>query len=345
MAIDGSDNVHITWYDTTNLEGCGTDYDIFYANYSATTVQWSHAKVIKDNINGTINWNTGESKTPDIAAEGSGNVHVAWYDKTNLEGSGTDADIFYANYTDATGQWSHAKVISDNINGTINWNTGDSRGPSIAVENSGNVHIAWHDYTNLEGSGTDADIFYANYTATTRQWSHTKVISDNVNGTINWNTKASLYPAITIDGSENVHVVWDDRTNLEGSGTDADIFYAHFSAATGQWSHVKVISDNVNGTINWNTEGSFYPAIAVDGSGNVHITWEDNTNLEGCSPSAEQEIFYAKGIFSGGGVYLLPGGDDDDDDDKVATIPFGNYYLIFALVSIIILIAYKRYKL
>ena len=138
-------------------------------NLKTSSIDWSHTKVISDNVNGTINWNTGNGGGSDIAVDGSENVHVVWYDYTNLEGSGTDADIFYANYSAATGQWSHAKVISDNLNGTINWNTGNSYNPTIAIDGSDNVHVTWFDDTNLEGCGIDTDIFYANYSAATGQ--------------------------------------------------------------------------------------------------------------------------------------------------------------------------------
>ena len=32
--------------------------------------------------------------------------------------------------------------------------------PTIAVDDAGNVHIAWEDWTNYSDSGTDYDIFY-----------------------------------------------------------------------------------------------------------------------------------------------------------------------------------------
>ncbi len=38
--------------------------------------------------------------------------------------------------------------------------TGHSSSPTIALDGSGNVHIAWTDYTDYSGSGTDHDIFY-----------------------------------------------------------------------------------------------------------------------------------------------------------------------------------------
>ncbi len=45
--------------------------------------------------------------------------------------------------------------------------TGDSEFSTISVDDSGNVHIAWEDYTDYGGSGTDPDIFYKRWNATT----------------------------------------------------------------------------------------------------------------------------------------------------------------------------------
>ncbi|TXT64546.1 MAG: hypothetical protein BAJALOKI1v1_550003 [Promethearchaeota archaeon] len=291
LAVDSSGNLHAVWHDGTNLEGCGFDYDIFYANYSVATSLWSHAHVISDNVNGTINWNTGHSINPSLTVDDSGNIYVIWEDETNLEGCDTDSDIFYANYSVTTGMWSHAQVISDNVNGTANWNNDTSENAEISINGSGNIHVVWQDRTNLEGCDTDLDIFYANYSVATELWSHAQVISDNVNGTTNWNDYISQNPNIAVDSYGNIHVVWDDKTNLEGCDTDSDIFYANYSTATGLWSHAQVISDNVNGTINWNTGHTYYPSIAIDGSEDLHVVWHDSTDLNGCS-NADYDIFY-----------------------------------------------------
>jgi hypothetical protein len=90
------------------------------------------------------------------------------------------------------------------------------------VDNSGNVHVVWEDSTPLYSSGGDKDIFYTKYSSNTAQWSQISVISDS---DLNWNKNGSSEPAIDVDISGNVHIVWRDSTNLENSGTDNDIFY------------------------------------------------------------------------------------------------------------------------
>jgi len=103
--------------------------------------------------------------------------------------------------------------------------TGTSFSPTIAVDGSGNVHIAWCDLTDYSGSGMDWDIFYRRWNATTAAWTMTEVVSTE-------STDGSLSPTIAADGSGNIHFAWDDYTNYGGSGGDYDIFYKKFSSPT-----------------------------------------------------------------------------------------------------------------
>ncbi|MHA1377403.1 MAG: hypothetical protein ACTSRG_03365 [Candidatus Helarchaeota archaeon] len=163
----------------------------------------------------------------------------------------------------SSSNWSNATVISDD---STLWNNDSSSYPSIAVDGTGNVHVVWHDYTHGEW-GTDSEIMYANHTIA--GWSNATVISDD--GTL-WNDDSSSYPSIAVDGTGNVHVVWQDYTDGEW-GTDSEIMYANCTAAG--WSNATVISDN---STLWNNGSSYNPSVAVDGTGNVHVVWSDYTN-------------------------------------------------------------------
>jgi hypothetical protein len=95
---------------------------------------------------------TGDSWDPSLAVDSGGTVHIAWWDITDYDGSGTDSDIFYKRFVPGTG-WTTTDVVSTESTG-ISWD------PSLAVDSSGTVHIAWYDWTDYDGSGTDSDIFY-----------------------------------------------------------------------------------------------------------------------------------------------------------------------------------------
>ena len=119
-----------------------------------------------------------------MAVDSSGNVHVAWADLTDYGGAGTDQDIFYRRFEFALPaepaslrdlvEFPGAVHLRDLYEATYppDWetltktevvstvSTGDSLYPSLAVDSSGNVHVAWVDSTDYGGSGTDPGIFY-----------------------------------------------------------------------------------------------------------------------------------------------------------------------------------------
>ncbi|NVM03954.1 MAG: VCBS repeat-containing protein [Candidatus Helarchaeota archaeon] len=269
IITDKNGNIHVVWTDYTVGEWGGgfLDSEIMYANYSAAG--WSNATVISDDYTG---WNDERSDSPEIATDNNSNIHVVWWDDTNGEW-GTDSEIMYANYTAAG--WSNATLISD----IYGWNDDNSWNPSIAMDNNGNIHVAWLDYTDGEW-GTDSEIMYTNYTVA--GWSNATVISDDYTG---WNDGTSTQTSISTDNDGNIHVVWEDATNGEW-GTDTEIMYTNYNTSTG-WSNATVISD----IYGWNDGQSFNPRIAIDKNGNIHAVWQDFTPGEW---GTDVEIMYIR---------------------------------------------------
>ncbi|KKM60832.1 hypothetical protein LCGC14_1537820 [marine sediment metagenome] len=127
---------------------------------------------------------------------------------------------------------------------------------------------------------------YVNYTIGTG-WSNATVISDGFGG-VYWNDGNSIVPAVAVDSSNTVHVVWHDFT-VGPWGGDAEIMYANYTIATG-WSNATVISDGFGG-VYWNDGDSLAPLVAVDSTDTVHVVWYDYTD----GPwGTDLEIMYAK---------------------------------------------------
>ncbi len=209
--------------------------------------------------------------------------------------------------------WSNATAISD----LYGWNNGPSFAPKVAVDGFGNVHVVWHDATN-GAWGNDIEIMYANYTAA--GWSNAIVISD-LNG---WNNDFSFYPSIAVDGSGNLHVVWEDYTDGEW-GSDDEIMYANYTAAG--WSNATAISD----IYGWNDGDSYRAKVAVDGSDNLHVVWVDDTDGEW---GTDKEIMYtnytAAGWSNATAISDLYGWNDGDSSyPSVAMDGFGNVYVVW----------------
>jgi hypothetical protein len=262
IAVDGAGNLHVAWSDGTNLNGSGTDYDIFYKCWNVTTSTWETLEVVStETTNGAF--------TPSIASDNAGNLHVAWYDYTNYNSSGTDQDIFSKRRNATTGTWTTTEVVSTE-------STDTSWFPSIAVDGAGNSLVAWEDYTDYSGAGTDDDIFYKRWNSTTGTWTTTEVVFPE---SINYSSDVS----IAADSIGNVHIVWDDRTNYSDEGTDVDIFYKRWNFANGTWTPIEVVSTE-------STFTSVNPSIAVDFIGNVHVAWQDFTDYGGAQ--TDEDVFY-----------------------------------------------------
>lgn len=311
IATDPFGNLHIVWQDRTNYMGSGGDYDIFYKCWNATTSQWMATVVVSTESDGS-------SYIPTIAVDNVGNIYVAWYDNMNYSGSGSDWDIFYKLWNATTGIWTVTQVIStESDGGSVN--------PDIAVDKDGNVHLTWQDLTNYSGCGTDYDIFYKCWNVSTSSWSLSEVLStgtaepsvtpsitvdlnDNIhivwhqmNGISDnilykcWNattgtwtiteiisTESTLQatePAIEADNKGNIHVTWLDNSPYAGSDIYNDVFYKYLNATTRTWTMTEIVSNESPITC-------YYPTIAIDPTGHVHIAWYEHLN--------DQEFIYYK---------------------------------------------------
>ncbi|MBD3255114.1 MAG: hypothetical protein GF383_08465 [Candidatus Lokiarchaeota archaeon] len=342
IAVDASNNLHVVWEETTNGDW-GSDTEIMYVNYTASG--WSDATVISDDETA---WNTGESIDPDIGVDSNNDLHVVWVDETEGPWGGVypDWEIMYANYTSSG--WSNATVISDGFADIWGWNNDTSVHPDIVVDSDNNLHVVWEDDTEgpWGGGSSDSEIMYAYYTNSS--WSNATVISDKWGDGEEWNTGNSRDPTITIDTSDNIHVVWEDYTEgpWGGGSSDYEIMYAYYTNSS--WSNATVISDKWGDGEEWNTGNSFRPAFAVDASDNLHVVWGDYTPGVWGSGGLDMEIMYTKITQSSeaDGISPIGGTDDDDDDDDKdePIIPFGHYYLMFMGIGIISLLVYKKHK-
>ena len=165
--------------------------------------------------------------------------------------------------------WTITEVVSTE-------STMNSVVPSLAVGSDGTVHIAWCDYTDYGGSGSDEDIFYKKYVLGSG-WTVTEVVSTE-------STMNSIVPSLGVGSDGTVHVAWMDWTSYGGSGGDIDIFYKKFVPGSG-WTATEVVSTE-------SVDDSRGPCLAVHSDGSIHIAWFDETDYGGCG--TDNDIFYKK---------------------------------------------------
>jgi BNR repeat-containing family member len=196
-----------------------------------------------------ITWTPGESIYPSLAVDPSGNPHVVWQDNTH--GS---YEIYYKKSSDGGTTW------TSNIR--LSWNySAFSAAPQMAADSQGRLHVVWHGY--MPGN---TDVYYRKSTDGGASWSSTIKLT-SIAG-------SSIVPAIAVDFSGNLHVVWVDDT----SG-NREIYYKKSTDGGAIWTGRKRLT--------WNSGESYKPVIAADSSGGIHVLWHDST-------PGNDEIYYKK---------------------------------------------------
>ncbi|MFX0098691.1 MAG: hypothetical protein ACFFCS_03855, partial [Candidatus Hodarchaeota archaeon] len=261
MALDSEGNLYIAWCAYSESLSSGEDFDIFFRMLNMSTGTWGDIELVSID-------STDESLNPSIAVDSAGNIHVAWQDLTNLGSDGPDVDIFYRLWNASSMSWNDTIVMSND-------STSDSLSPCIAVDNSTNdTFIAWEDYTNYNSAGTDSDIFLRAWDYSDQAFNTTEVISTD---SLNDSREVSI--AVN-NNTGDVHLAWSDLTNASSSDIFHKLRYSNESLGA-----TEVVSENYTGY-------SSSPSIAVDGSGTIHVVWDDFSDNSNSGPDAD--IYYRK---------------------------------------------------
>jgi len=280
ITIVSSNNIHVAWMDDTPGE-----FEIFYQRSTDGGSSWTQKR---------LSWNLGWSANPAIVVDSGNHVHVVWDDKT----PGTE-DIYYRMSTNGGANWAAVKRLT--------WSSGSSFRPSIAVDSSDNLHLAWQD----EAPG-NIEIYYKKSTNGGSSWTTKR---------LTWNSGSSVRPEIAVDSSDNIHLVWRDDTSgnreiyykkstnvgatwgltkrltwntglsivpVIATDSSNNIYVVWYDSSPGNWELYNKKSTNGGGTwlgtrrLTWNSGSSLRPAVAVDSNGNIHLVWEEEStgNLE-----------------------------------------------------------------
>jgi hypothetical protein len=264
IVADSNGVTHVVWEDFADIIIVDGNQDIYYKHRSAVGI-WSAAEIVTDlSIQSAYN--------PEIQLDSQENVIIAWNDLSNILGSGTDQDVFYRQLDKDLITWSPLKLISSESDST-------SASPSLSKGVDGIIHIIWYDYSDYEGAGTDADIFYKNYDSSLDSWSISDIVSTESTGT-------SFRPEVGVDGTNSIYVIWEDTTDVGGGGTGNNILFKYLDLNTHTWSSLAILTYN-------HIASSFYPDLVVDSLGHVHTIFLDNDpSLLGSG--ADNDLFYKK---------------------------------------------------
>ncbi len=236
IAIDSSDAIHVAWEDDTVAHS----YEIFYRRSTDGGATWSAAQ--------RLSWTPlSGSYSPALATKADNTVHIVWEDAAT-----GNWEIYYKKSTDGGANWSTAKRLT--------WNSGSSYSPAIALDSTDGIHVVWYDDTP-----GNYEVCYKRSTDGGANWSALK----NLTGT----SGLSEHPAIALDSSNAIHVVWDEWALGE-------VYYRKSTDGGLTWTATTRLT--------WTSGRSEYIAMAIGASDTIHVVWQDDAPFN-------WEIYYKKG--------------------------------------------------
>lgn len=259
LSLDHDGNVHVVWVDWSSYLDSGVGGDIYYRQRDSTS-SWGAIELVSSEST------EGSEFDPSLGIDAEGNVHVAWVDRTDYMGAGSDRDVWYKKRDSLTGAWSVAEVVSTESDG---W----SWMPTLSVDSEGNIHVAWSDDADYMGAGSDEDIFYKRFDVTTSSWTATEVMTPGSTAPYCQNTDSFVDPL------DNLHLVWYCSDGEKG------IKYRRWDAYAQSWTETQMIATE-------STDHTTEASVAVDSSLFVHVAWADWTDYSGSG--TDTDIFYKR---------------------------------------------------
>ena len=242
IAIDAADEIHVVW-EMRSAENSFTSA-IYYRRTVGGPNQWQPIERVS--TLGRI------ANRPQLALDNADTPHVVWYDVG-------DEEIFYSTF--APSGWTVPENVSNTPPSTVGI-TIASQAPGIAIDGSGQIHIAWKD--TLSGTQLDT-IYYA--TRGKQSWLRQTILSQpEVGHDMDQAIGVNVHVLAAPNG--NVHILWSDN---DQRGTLQVFNSNNLGRASGTtWSSPTIITPA--------TPQGNRPSGYVDDQGRLHLLW---TNPEG----------------------------------------------------------------
>lgn len=240
LVSDGAGGAIIAWVD----ERSG-DSNIYAQKINSTgTVQWTG--------NGVVVSDAAENQYAlQLISDGASGAIITWQDYR----SGSNFDIYAQKLNSSgTAQWTEDGIIISDA-------TGNQSGPKIISDNSGGAIIVWKD--SREGNYKNPDIYAQRINSSgTALWTEDGEYVANYKY---YEEVDSVELEMVTDDSSGAIITWQDYR----SESDYDIYAQRLNSSGG----VEWIADGV--VISNASADQRSPKIVADGSGGAIITWED----------------------------------------------------------------------
>ena len=244
--VDSSNNIYIFWCDDMN-----GNYEIYFKSSTDQGTSWSQIK--------RLTWTGGKSLNPAVFSQPPNILHLVW-----CEVMDNRSEIYYKRSLDGGLSWSSTWRLT--------WTNSYSELPSLAVDSSGRVHVAWQD--SIPGNG---EIYY--------KTSPDSGISWNASQRITWNPGDSGSLSLSIDSTDNIYMGWDDM-----SPGNHEIFFKKSTDNGSTWTG----ADRVT----WNQANSYNPSLVSGTGSDLYLVWMED--------SADNWEIIFKHSSDGGSTWIPP---------------------------------------
>jgi mRNA-degrading endonuclease HigB of HigAB toxin-antitoxin module len=218
----------------------GSNYQVFKSEYRDG--EWTHPADLDDHISP----DGQDAEEPHAAMDNNGNALIVW-----MQHNGTRQQIYKSEYRD--GEWTHPTDLFNSISP----DAGSANSPQVAMDDNGNALIVWP-----QSDGSNYQVFKSEYRD--GAWIHPATLS----GYINPNGEDVYDPQVAMDNSGNAVIVWQ-----QSDGSTQQIYKSEYR--DGAWTHPEDLDDNIS----QNGQDAEEPQVAMDGSGNAVIVWEQSDGI------------------------------------------------------------------
>lgn len=191
LTCDTLNNLHVSW---------GEGPTVYYKKSTTGGISWS-AKV-------RITWN--DQMYPkcfhDIVTDSLDTIYLAW-ERTDIIGIGMSwyTRLEYRKSTDGGSTFSAIKILPGGEE--------NSTALVLAVDSGDVLHGSFYCYESHTDYPITRQIFYIKSTDSGANWNNAQKLT--------WSSRNSIYPYISTDSNNTVHVVWQE----EYSGSNIEIHY------------------------------------------------------------------------------------------------------------------------
>lgn len=199
LEADSSNEVHLVWQDNiinpiVNVDDPG-NVEIYYMRLDAAGRPADLPFRVSNGL--------GRSQRPTLAVEPNGTLHIFWCDSRDRGPGGAGGSfplaLWYRRALPGLG-FGHEKRFV--------YGAGDRLNPTVAVDATGTINVAWEDYT-----GGNPDIYFRQITPTTG-W-------DPFNTRLTSSVAASQGPCLLAEPGGTLHLLWSDLQSAD----DLNVYY------------------------------------------------------------------------------------------------------------------------